>query len=344
MAVQFSSVHTFTEIHNPMKDFSLDRIPLEIRFDPLTGRSARVFDLPYIPPPRPDLEKEAARSREKFCPFCPGNVEKATPRFPVDLLAEGRLRVGSATVVPNLLPLDKYAAVCVIGKDHYIPIEKFKAAVLHDALTASVQFAARVLDYDPSVRAWSINWNFMPPAGSSIMHPHLQINCGPAATNEMRAQLEGSLRYTASGLGDFWDDYIAQEKSDGRRYLGRRGPFSWFLPFAPRGFLPDAWGIFDRHDITSLTPAEINGFAEGLSRVISYFAAEGLYSFNMALFSFRGASCFRPNVRISPRLLTREAGNSDHTYLQALHREPYCVKTPESVSERIKKIFQGDHR
>jgi len=339
MTVQFRSIQTFTEIHNPMKDFSLDRIPLEIRFDPLTGRSTRVFDLPYTPPPRPDLEDATARSREKFCPFCPGNVEKATPRFPVALLAEGRLREGSAIVVPNLLPLDKYAAVCVMGEDHYIPIEELKAPVLYDSLTASVRFAERVLDFDPWVRACSVNWNFMPPAGSSIMHPHLQINCGPAATNELRAQLEGSLHYAASGFGDFWDDYIAQEKSAGDRYLGRSGPFSWFLAYAPRGFLPDAWGIFDRRDITSLTRIEIEDFAEGLSHIISYFAAEGLYSFNMALFSFRGASSFRPNVRISPRLLTREAGNSDHTYLQALHREPYCVKTPESVSARIKKFF-----
>ncbi len=344
MTVQFSSIHTFTEIHNPMKDFLLDRIPLEIRFDPLTGRSARVFDLPYTPPPRPDLEKEAALSREKFCPFCPGNVEKVTPRFPVDLLAEGRLHEGSAIVVPNLLPLDKYAAVCVMGENHYIPIEELKAPVFYDALKASVRFAERVLKFDPLVRACSINWNFMPPSGSSIMHPHLQINCGPAATNEMRAQLEGSLRYAASGFGDFWDDYIAQEKSKGERYLGRIGPFSWFLAYAPRGFLPDAWGIFDRRDITSLSGIEINDLAEGLSRIISYFAAEGLYSFNMALFSFSEAPHFRPNVRITPRLLTREAGNSDHTYLQVLHREPYCVKKPESVSSRIKEFFKGDYR
>jgi UDPglucose--hexose-1-phosphate uridylyltransferase len=344
MTVQFRSIHSFLEIHNPMKDFSLDRIPLEIRFDPLTGRSSRVFDLPYSPPPRPDLEKAAALSREKFCPFCPGNVEKATPRFPVDLLPEGRLREGSAIVVPNLLPLDNYAAVCVMGENHFIPMEGLKGPVLCDALTASVRFAERVLRFDPMVRACSINWNFMPPAGSSIMHPHLQINCGPAATNEMRAQLEGSLRYAVSGFGDFWDDYIAQEKTTDERYLGKSGPFTWFLAYAPRGFLPDAWGIFDRRDITSITGSEIKNFSEDLSRIISYFAAEGLYSFNMALFFFREASCFRPNVLISPRLLTREAGNSDHTYLQVLHREPYCVKTPESVLDRIKKFFKGDDR
>jgi UDPglucose--hexose-1-phosphate uridylyltransferase len=341
MTIVFRSICSFTEIHNPMKDFSLDRIPLEIRFDPLTGRTSRVFDLPYSPPPRPDLEKAAARSRQDFCPFCPENVEKSTPRFPAALLAEGRLREGRAVVVPNLLPLDKYAAVCVMADSHYIPIEELKGLVLTDALKASFRFAERVQEFDPLVRACSVNWNFMPPAGSSIMHPHLQINCGQAATNELRAQLAGSLQYTACGSGDFWQDYIAQEKSAAKRYLGKVGPVSWCVAFAPKGFLPDVWGIFDKPGTISLAESETNDFARGLSYIISYFASEGLYSFNMALFSFRDAPYFRPNVRITPRLLTRAIGNSDHTYLQALHREPYCVKKPESVSGRLKKFFEG---
>jgi UDPglucose--hexose-1-phosphate uridylyltransferase len=342
MTVSFRSIRDVMKIHNPMKDFALDEIPFEIRFDPLTGRTSRVLGLPYSPPPPPDIEEAAARSRETFCPFCPEAVEKSTPHFPAELLPEGRLRTGEAVVIPNLLPLDKYAAVCVISEAHYIPIKDLHGDVLTNAMTAAAGFAARVVEFDPLVRACSINWNFMPPAGSSIMHPHIQINCGPVATNELRSQLRESLDYAACRSGDFWDDYVAQERASGQRYLGRTGPVSWCVAYAPRGFLPDVWCIFDKnHSIESVSDTEINGFTNGLSNILSYFADEGLYSFNMALFSFRHAPHFRLNARICPRLLTRAAGNSDHTYMQVLHREPYCIVTPESVSDRIRKVFQG---
>ncbi len=47
-------------------------------------------------------------------PFLPGGLfQNSTLRFPEELLPEGRIRKGNATLVPNILPLDRLVGVAV---------------------------------------------------------------------------------------------------------------------------------------------------------------------------------------------------------------------------------------
>ena len=41
---------------NPFKAFSLDELSFEIRYDPHTGHTSRVFDLAYEPIEKPDFK------------------------------------------------------------------------------------------------------------------------------------------------------------------------------------------------------------------------------------------------------------------------------------------------
>ena len=84
----------------------------------------------------------------------------------------------------------------------------------------------------------------------------------------------------------------------------------------------------------------MEGLVEGLVNCIKYFDEEGLYSFNVSVFSGRPSEHFRVNARIIPRLLLREIGNSDFTYYQSLHREPCSMKPPESVRGKVLKVFK----
>ncbi len=63
MNIFFKRIKSKTRFLNPIKGFSLDEIPFEIRYDPLTGETGRVFDLPYMPPDKPDLKETIQRSR-----------------------------------------------------------------------------------------------------------------------------------------------------------------------------------------------------------------------------------------------------------------------------------------
>jgi len=341
MSVLFHKVEAKARIRNPFKDFTLDEIPLEIRFDPLTGHTGRVFDLPYKPPERPDLSELIQHSKEIFCPFCPDVLEKSTPLFPEEVVPGGRIAHGRALLIPNLLPLDKYAGVSILSPEHYIAIEDLTDEKMADAFYAALQLFKMVAHFDPLTNYFYINWNYMPPAGSSIVHPHLQVNCGEIPTNQHRIQMEACRKYYEENGTHFWSDFIEAEQNLKERFIGKKGPTYWFMSYVPQSFLPDIWCIFSEGtSLNGLKEEAFLPFIKGLSKVLKYFSLENIFSFNMSLFSVRQDDYFRINARVCPRLLTRAIGNSDQTYFQTIHKETYSVWPPESVCQRIRKIFQ----
>lgn len=344
MSISFKKVEAKTRILSPFKGFSMDEIPLEIRFDPLTGQSGRVFDLPFKPE-RPDPSDIVRRSKEIFCPFCPESLEKSTPLFPKDVISEGRIVVGEATLIPNLLPFDKYAGVSIFSHQHYVSMNELVPETMQDAFAAALIFVKRIAELDSQVNYFSINWNYMPPAGSSIVHPHLQPNCGEVPTNEQRLQMEGCTRYYEDTGNSFWQDFMDAEKEDGNRYIGEIGNTFWTMSYLPMGFLPDVYCIFSGHDsLLDLGAKDLGPFLEGLSLVLKYFDLNDILSFNVVIFSVRKDQHFRVNARICPRLFPRPIGNSDMAYLQAIHREPFTVRPPEAVCQQVKDVFKGSVR
>ncbi|MBW1941317.1 MAG: hypothetical protein JRJ51_00600, partial [Deltaproteobacteria bacterium] len=256
------------------------------------------------------------------------------------LVPEGRIRVGDAILFPNILPLDRYTGISVLSKTHYVPMEDFTPETMQDAFRAALIFINRVAAYDPGIQYFNINWNYMPQAGSSLVHPHIQVNCGNTPTNQFRVQLDASRGYYEKHNALFWEDFVQAEKAAGERFVGERGSTAWFLSFVPQTIVPDLWCIFTEHDsLIDLRDQDLLDFLEGLSRALAYIDGEGFFSFNVALFFVREESHFRANARVCPRTLLREIGNSDHTYYQALHKEPCTHCPPESIRKKVKGIF-----
>ncbi|MGC8659256.1 MAG: hypothetical protein ACP5U1_09300 [Desulfomonilaceae bacterium] len=317
--------------------------PFEIRKDPLTGATGRVFNFPYQPPKSPNIEETFKRSEGIFCPFCPENIEKATPLFPEELLPEGRIRKGSSTLFPNILPLDRYVGVAIFSTQHFVRMEELKPEMMHDAFQLVLEFIRRVSEFDPEVDCFSINWNYMPPAGSSLVHPHLQVLCGQRPTNHMRLQLEGANRYYHENGVEFWDDFIRDEKENASRYIGEIGATFWTVGFVPMSHIPDVWCIFpEQKSLLGVGDETLTSFLKGLASILSYYQSLNLFSFNVSLLSFKSEEHFRVNARILPRLVLREIGNSDYTFLQAVHRENACVYAPESVCQQIREQGFGN--
>ncbi len=342
MNLSFKKIEDKTCFINPLKDFSLDEVPFEIRFDPLTMQTGRVFNLTYRPPEGPDLSSIIQRSKETFCPFCPEVLEKSTPTFPNDLIPEGRIIVGDASLVPNMLPLDKYAGVSILSHQHYISIEDLTPERMNNAFSAALIFVKKVIDFDSRINFLSINWNYMPPAGSSIVHPHIQINCGEFPTNQQRIQIEACNKYYEENGKSFWNDYMKSEKECGERYIGEIESTFWAMSYVSQSFLPDIWCIFTNHYcLAHLEEDEFLPFLKGLSRILRYFYLENIYSFNISIFSVKEDEQFRINARICPRLLTRPIGNSDQAYSQTIHKEPFTVRPPESVCQKVREVFRG---
>lgn len=338
--IMFKKISSSARVLNPLKNHTADELPFEIRFDPLTGETGRIFHLPFRAE-KPQIHETIKRSKDLFCPFCPEALEKSTPAFPEDIIPGGRMKLGGASLFPNMVPFDQYAAVSVFSEKHHLPMEELTPQIMKDAFLVSLRFLKRVQKIDPAVRFFSINWNYMPPAGSSLVHPHLQPSASRVPTNHLRRQLEGAGRYAEEHKGDYWANFVEQEKRSGERYVGEIGSTFWVMTFLPFGFLPDVSCIFTQQEtLSDLRDEDLNPFLEGLAHVFRYFFEQNLYSFNLALFAVRESKSFRVNARICPRLLPRPIGNSDIASPQMLHRESFTLYPPESVCADVRKIFE----
>jgi galactose-1-phosphate uridylyltransferase len=317
-------------------------VPVEFRFDPLTGRTCRIVNYSLERIIRPDLAALEKRSRELTCPFCPPLVERITPRFPPDLFPRGVIRRGQAVAFPNNDPYDVYGIVVVITAEHYVPLRKFDADTVLNALLAAQAYIRSVQKADAAAKYHFIAWNFMPPSGGSLVHPHLQSNAGYYPTDFQKQILEASERYYQEKGTNYWSDLLEQEKRLGERYLGKLGGTEWLTAFVPRGRLSDVIALFPgKASVAGLTRDDLRDFSEGLLRVFGYLDELNLISFNLSTYSGFDSGQFWAHARITPRglLLYSPIETSDQFYYQTLQDENICILPPEVAAERLKKRF-----
>ncbi|TDA68628.1 MAG: hypothetical protein D9V47_07680 [Clostridia bacterium] len=341
MAVEFRNVQKVSRFLDPRQDFAETKTASEIRFDPLTGRTGRVahFALPPLTPP--DLEEMARLSLERGCPFCPDLLEKVTPMFPSDLIPEGRLHRGEATVIPNLSPYDEHSALTVMSRQHLVRLPDFTLALLTDAFSLSLEYFHRVYQGPPSFPL--INWNYFPPSGGSQLHPHLQLFATDTPGNLLLAEIQASERYYREEGRNFWEELVVAEKAEGKRYLGQTGEVSWMVSYVPIGILGDVVAVFpQRSTLAELTPGDLEAFSDGLTRVFRYFHDQGMYSFNLAFYPGRPgeADRFWVHARTVPRFSVQPVLHaSDVNTLQYLYDEPVTMIWPEAMAAGLKPYF-----
>ncbi len=331
-----------TVILNPGKDMERRSIPSEIRRDPLTGRTARICHFMKLKWDKPDFDEMAARAGA-FCPFCPENVMKVTPSFPGEILPEGRLISDDMILFPNLAPYDSISAVATMGDRHFKSITEISANRIAKAFGLAMAFFRRIDAIDhPESGYHIINWNYMPVAGSSLLHPHLQVFATADAPNLLREELTAANAYLEKNGSNFWDDLIAFEKDSGERYLGAIGRTTWLSAYAPMGVAGDVLAVLDGASSTlDLTEADLADLADGLTRVMAGYDKMGVHSFNMNFFTgARGDAFTRFHLRFSPRTyFNQNLGTPDIGALRNLYNESLCMAYPEEINDMLKEEF-----
>jgi galactose-1-phosphate uridylyltransferase len=105
----------------------------------------------------------------------PSTWRRRPSRFPAELTSEGRIRLGKTVVVPNIMAYATHSAVGIYDPGrHLLDLDGLTPSLVGDALAAMVRHAQAVRRLDPAARWSSINCNHLPPAGSSLVHPHIQ--------------------------------------------------------------------------------------------------------------------------------------------------------------------------
>jgi UDPglucose--hexose-1-phosphate uridylyltransferase len=340
--IEFEVSHQACRFLDPTRGFEPVEKITEIRRDPLTGHTSHILDMGFEPE-RPDVERMVAQARSAFNPFAPDKREEVTPRFLEDVegIPGGRLSVGEALVVPNLFPYDRYSAVTVLSNADFIPLDGFSEDLLVDAFRADLDYLGRVRETDgEDLRHYSVNWNYMPLAGGSLVHPHHQLIASPLPTNYLKGVEDGLRRYEGNYFGD-----LVRAEEGGERWVGREGDISWLTGFAPLGHI-DVVGVFEgRVSLFDLTEEDVRALARALLRVFDYLHAENFVSFNFSLYGLEGADHFTVHCRLSPRfLLSNALGTSDVNYFEISHSESLAFFYPEAAASGLRGRFSGSPR
>jgi UDPglucose--hexose-1-phosphate uridylyltransferase len=340
--MKFDVIKKETVMLDPQKDMAERRISSEIRIDPLTGRTARICHFMKFQWQKPDFDKIVAGT-DAWCPFCADRVLKITPCFPKALIPEGRMQKDDMVIFPNIAPYDSIGAVATFGARHFIPMTAFTPAHMSSAFGFAQDFFRRIESTGhPESVYHIINWNYMPPAGSSLIHPHLQVFSTSSAPNLLRQELEASKNYRDSRNANFWEDLVAAERNEGKRYLGKIGRTHWMTSFAPMGVAGDVLAVLeDARCMMDLSGQDFFDIASGLSNVIAEYDKMGIYSFNMNFFT--GAKTddhFRFHLLFSPRtFFNQQLGTPDVGALRSLFNETACMAFPEEINQMLKNGF-----
>ena len=307
---------------------------VEIRVHPVTGETSRIIHVPLKKVTLPDLKGMAAKTREG-CPFCPEQLSHATPRFREPFLREWPMKQGESVLIPNRFPYDRYCALIILTEDHYVPLDAWDVQRIMDGLSIAQEFLRRVMDHDTSTQSFSLNWNFAPHSGSSILHPHLQLSAGSFATNRARRLLDASYLGMLKGR-DIIAEWIEAEQTEGARWCGQIGLWHIILAFAPRGrffeinLIHESLGSFP-----ALEEEDLETLAKGVRNALNFVTAMGFVSMNLSLFSpLRNEGTFHPIVSISPRACIGPFQISDISF-QMLIDEFFALFLPEEVARRF---------
>jgi galactose-1-phosphate uridylyltransferase len=302
-----------------------------VRWDPLTGRSARLLTEGSLQAPNVQDLDELAEQTRPTCPFCAERIERETPRFPTHVRSDGRIRSGEAFLFPNLVPYAKWSCVSVYSPArHLLRIDELSTALLRDNLIAQVEFGRTVIGYDAASSSVAINANHLPPSGSSIFHPHLQGSANPVPTTSQRAFAELPPERV--------HDYLELENQSAERLIGSADGVTWLASFAPagpaevRGLIPQVGSVVD------LETGHIEAIANGLSNVLRAYDELDFQSFNLAI---HGLSKTAVIVRVAARATFGALHRSDVMWSEHLQEEAVTDLSPERVAATARRAFMS---
>lgn len=292
---------------------------IQYRRETLTGISCR------ISPQRTarKIDRPAAPLYDPAdCPFCPEHVTTETPVFPDG----SRIRVGESLTFPNLFPFAARHTVTVITGEHNP--RSITARAIADALEGQ----ARSLKDFPGF--CSINWNYLPSAGASMPHPHLQGIADESPTVLVRRYREAGRNYFLQSGRSYWE-VLREKESGGDRYLFG-DEVMWHANPVPLGE-KEVRAVLPARTLEEAGPY-FGVLAAGIAEVIALYRSLGSISFNMAIYFDRPGpdAGFRSFCSMIARINPNPLSTSDSAFMERLHDEPVILTLPEEFAARYR--------
>lgn len=325
-------------------DGRLAEKPVEIRTDPVTGRTCRITfaraeeteaGAGALPPPPP-----AASDRE-HCPFCRPGLAQRTPRLPEEFAGTERLIRGASVLFPNLFPYGRFSAVSLFDDRHFVEIGTATADTYADSFINCRNYLEKVLQQAPDAVFTAVTQNHLPSAGGSLVHPHLQVHADASAPNFVRflVQRAGAYRQQTGRL--LFSDYSALETDAGERFIGETGDWQWLAAFAPEGFF-EIWAILPGTvSLLAVTSPQWFDLARGVIRVQRFFRSQHRNGYNLGLVAVE-----TPQSRLELRLRMVVRANhapwarNDHTGYEVMLGDMATFTAPEETARLARACWK----
>jgi galactose-1-phosphate uridylyltransferase len=246
-----------------------------------------------------------------------------TPTFPDG----NRIIRGESVTFPNLFPFGEGHIVTVLTREH--AVVTFSHQQIMDALLSQIEVLHKIDGYA------SINWNFLPSAGASLVHPHMQGLADSHPSRIVGSYIAASVQYRKKHGRDYWDTVREQERSSDRYLFGDE--ILWSAHAVPvgerevRGMLPIATldGMESYADL----------MARGILEILSFYHDLGTNAFNMSIFFDKNGNDhgFRAFCSMISRINPNPSSTSDSAFMERLHLEPVIMTLPEDLGKFYKK-------
>ena len=241
-----------------------------------------------------------------------------------------RIISGESVTFPNMYPFSENHAVSVITREHNV--SQFTVQQIADALRGQVEYLSRC---QPGYA--SINWNYLPSAGASLAHPHMQVISDRWPTAIVGQYLCGCSNYLDLHGRSYFSDLRKQVCGSDLHMFGDET--LWYANPVPlgekevRGLLPVS------------TPDEMEPYIESLSRgmleVIRFYQSLGSCAFNASIFfdMAGGSSGFQAFCSMIARINPNPDCISDSAFMERLHQEPVILTLPESLAGMYRDLL-----
>lgn len=333
------------EAHIILPDGKSVQRPVEIRTDPITGRTCRITYSRSAErePGAGPLPPAAAHGAN--CPFCPAHLAESTPRLPPELCAEGRLQRGDSILFPNLYPYGQYSAVSLMNARHFVEIGTADVQSYADCFLNCRDYLLQVRKVDRAAVHMAITQNHLPSAGGSLVHPHFQVQADHTAANHQRYLLQRAKAHRRHHGSRLFSAYLHQEMETQDRWIGTTGRWQWLSAFAPEAFF-EIWGILpEAACLGEVGDADWHALAQGVVNTQKYYRSLGRNGYNLGLLFWEdGSDDVEVRVVLKVRANYASWVRSDFTGFELMLGEMATFTAPEQVAAEARDFWATPRR
>lgn len=345
MPIEFRSDKKILEVKTNQGE--LMKYEIEFRYDPLTNHVSILC---------PHLEDKWARfyyseSKEWFdrtieasrkqCIFCMSLIDNMIAKFPEVQMPKEVYKNGYVYIFPNLYPRTSFEAIVTNPHLHVLDFSIDLSNYFYDLISSAIDCMNEAYVKNPDLRYAVIGCNYLPPAGASLMHFHMQISMQEIAFYKLKVLMEKSNSYYEHHKSSYWKDLLNEDKD---RMIAAEGNVYWYVPFAPTGF-SEIRSVIDRIVVTDLNAEDIKNIAIGIYKILSYYGSKGYSSFNFILYSGSLAKedeDFRCGIQIVARSnYSQNYLSIDSWYMPYLLEQTIILEKPEELAARLRERWQS---